>query len=173
MSTLVTVVENESEYLKALAIRKRVFVEEQQVPAELEVDEFEASCHHFLCYTEEKPAATGRLREKGVLIKFERIATLPEFRGLGLGLELMKAMQQFALTHYPCLLPYMHAQSSAIGFYQKLGWKQIGSNFMEAGIDHVAMTYLSKDLDRNLRQALMGMAELPRPLQEFLQLEPS
>ncbi len=126
-------------YQHCLFIRRQVFILEQKVPEEIEIDEFENSCDHFLLTSDGKPAATGRLRVKGDKIKFERIATLPEFRGLGVGRDLMEGMTNHARTQYPALIPFMNAQADAIGFYEKLGWECEGDIFFEANIPHRAM----------------------------------
>jgi cysteine-S-conjugate beta-lyase len=130
---------NSPEYLQSLSIRRAVFVEEQKVPEGLEVDEFESQCMYFLLIHEKVPAATGRLRIKNSLIKFERIATLQKYRGLGLGKDLVNEMMNYAKTNHPELTPYMHSQLDAVSFYERLGWSVMGEVFHEAGIPHLAM----------------------------------
>jgi predicted GNAT family N-acyltransferase len=131
---------NTPEYLEALTIRKEVFVKEQNVPEEIEIDEFECNSHHFLLTQASVPVACGRMRLKSPYIKFERIAGLKSYRGMGLGRVLMENMQEFARLHYPELTPYMHSQVDAVPFYEKLGWTRQGEIFFEAGIPHQAMT---------------------------------
>ena len=132
---------NSPEYQAAVAIRREVFVLEQNVPESIEIDEFESSSQHFLIKLGEVAAATGRLRVKGETIKFERIATLKKFRGQGVGRELMNSMLEFAQKKYPQLTPYMHSQLEAVGFYEKLGWKPQGEVFFEANIPHKKMIF--------------------------------
>ena len=165
------VVTTDEQYQQALAIRKRVFVVEQKVPAELEVDAYEKSSVHFLCLLGDTAVATGRMRQKSAVIKFERIATLSDFRGKNLGAALMGLMEKHAQEAFPKLLPYMHAQASAFGFYKKLGWIQIGKNFSEAGIDHVAMTLPNKIQDPQIVKRLRGADDLPEPLRDYLTTE--
>lgn len=129
----------QEDYFKALRIRQEVFIEEQNVPPEIEIDEYENLCVHFLTEDNSHPLATGRLRVKDKYIKFERIAVVRDSRGKGIGRALMIFMQSFARDHFPDLTPYMHSQSDAIGFYESLGWKKIGDPFFEAGISHHAM----------------------------------
>jgi predicted GNAT family N-acyltransferase len=78
-----------TEYEEALLIRRKVFVEEQQVPLNLEFDDKEMTSYHFLTYSADRPVAAGRMRVTGSCIKFERIATLREFRGQGAGKNLL------------------------------------------------------------------------------------
>ncbi len=132
---------NSAGYQAVLEIRREVFVKEQNVPVELEIDEFESICDYFLILKNNTPVATGRLRIKNQFIKFERIATRLPFRGLGLGRELMLEMMTYAQKHYPKLVPYMHSQLEASPFYEKLGWAPQGEIFVEAGIPHQAMIY--------------------------------
>lgn len=126
-------------YRQSLAIREDVFVREQEIDRSLEVDEYEAECTYFLTMKNGDPVATGRLRVAGKKIKFERIATLSSSRNSGAGTHLMKAMEAFARSQFPEFTPFMHAQISAAGFYEKRGWTRVGELFDEAGIPHVAM----------------------------------
>lgn len=169
MTVQIIPVTNEEQYRQSLAIRTEVFVVEQKVSIELEVDEYEKICEHFLCLNDDEPVATGRLRKKGWLVKFERIATVKKYRGNNYGVVLMRAMQEHAARKYPDLLPYMHAQTSAAGFYDKLGWARIGEKFFEADIEHFAMVLLpTGGLATILRNSLLAMKDLPAPLRVHL-----
>jgi predicted GNAT family N-acyltransferase len=130
---------NSPEYQSALFIRREVFIQEQNVPEEIEIDEFECNSHHFLLTKASLPVACGRMRIKATYIKFERIASLKSHRGMGLGKMLMEKMQEFARLNYPELTPYMHSQLDAVPFYEKLGWTKQGEIFFEAGIPHLVM----------------------------------
>jgi predicted GNAT family N-acyltransferase len=124
-----------------LRIRHRVFVEEQGVPAALEADGKDAEASHFLALLDGQPAGAGRLRVQGRYAKLERIATLAEHRGLGIGRRITEAMRDRALRAHPGSIPFLHAQGSAVGFYRKLGWVMEGPVFHEAGIPHQAMVF--------------------------------
>ncbi|HXH74161.1 MAG TPA: GNAT family N-acetyltransferase [Bacteriovoracaceae bacterium] len=128
------------DYDSVLSIRREVFIAEQNVPEDVEIDETEMDSTYFLTFLNDVPAATGRLRVVGQKIKFERIATLKKFRGQGAARDLMNTMFQYAKENYSTLIPYMHSQADAVGFYEKLGWKKTGESFSEAGIPHHAMT---------------------------------
>lgn len=133
-------VETEAEYEEVLAIRHAVFVDEQGVSADLEVDAYEEVSTFFLALDEDgRAVGTGRVRVKDDLLKFERIATLKSERGRGVGQALMNFMHAYAAEVHPHQRPYMHAQASAISFYEKLGWITIGDRFFEAGIEHAVM----------------------------------
>ena len=158
-------VENEEEYQRCLEIRRKVFIEGQKVPEREEVDEFEKESIHFLAYYNDKPAATGRIRIKKSFVKFERVATLENYRGKGIASELMKEMQKVALRRFPTYLPAMHAQVEAVSFYLKLGWVQVGALFEEAGIEHQVMILLPEKIDE-LR--CLTDPSIPSPIKEFL-----
>ncbi len=118
-------------------IRKAVFVVEQKVPQEIEYDDRDALCQHVLIRVDGRPAATGRIdiEKQG---KVGRVAVLSSLRQHNLGRQVMDALEQIARdAELPKI--WFHAQTSAVGFYQKLGYKIIGSEFLEAGIVHQKM----------------------------------
>jgi predicted GNAT family N-acyltransferase len=128
-------------YDEILNIRRSVFIEEQNISEDLEIDSYEQECTYFLTSFNGKPAGTGRLRIYGNFIKFERVATKKSLRGKGVATDLMQTMLQYAQSEYPELVPFMHAQSDSVGFYRKLGWIEVGEPFIEADIPHQVMTY--------------------------------
>ena len=137
-------VQTKKEYEICLMIRKAVFIEEQHVPKDQEIDSFENSSIHFLAYYNKTPVGTGRFRIKEHCIKFERIATLKAFRGKGVGKKLLKTLQDIATKEHPMSQILANVQVQAIPFYQKQGWKMIGKTFFDAGIKHQTMEYQSK-----------------------------
>lgn len=123
-------------------IRNKVFVEEQGVPKELEVDTYDASpeCHHILVKYDGIPAGTGRYIPYQVqTIKIQRLAVLAPFRGKGIGRRLLLAIEQQARdagNKYAILDSQCHAES----FYLELGYLTISeSPFEDAGMMHVRM----------------------------------
>lgn len=117
-------------------IRQRVFIEEQNVPPELEWDAFDAISTHFLAFDAKRDAVgTGRLQPDG---KITRMAVLPAARGAGIGAALLEALL-FAAIHQGKAVPWLHAQADAVGFYEAFGFTAVGDPFMEAGIEHRKM----------------------------------
>jgi ElaA protein len=121
------------------AIRREVFIEEQKVPQEIELDEFDAGALHFIVRSE-KPLATARvlLKEGGRTAKIGRVAVVKAARGRGIGKKLMQAIEEepslsgvswFALD----------AQSHALSFYERLGYHAYGDEFLDANIPHFHM----------------------------------
>lgn len=118
------------------AVREPVFVQEQQVPLELEWDELDPVCTHLLARdTDGAPIGTGRLTPER---KIGRMAVLPAWRGRGVGDALLLALVEEAKRQrWPEVT--LHAQVSALGFYAKHGFVPVGARFMEAGIEHQTM----------------------------------
>ncbi|WP_460692907.1 GNAT family N-acetyltransferase [Mucilaginibacter puniceus] len=129
-------VNNANELENVFAIRRQVFVVEQKCPPELEW-EFEDESTHFLATVDDIPAGAARWRKTDKGYKLERFAVLQDFRGLGVGQKLVKAV----LADLPADANYiyLHAQIQAIGLYQKLGFEITGPEFEEAGIRHYKM----------------------------------
>ncbi|MDT8997687.1 YbgC/FadM family acyl-CoA thioesterase [Paucibacter sp. APW11] len=121
-------------------IRQTVFVEEQNIPAEMEWDAGDSACLHAVAYNRMGRAlATGRLLEHvpGVA-KIGRMAVLSSMRGSGVGREVLEALMRAGRQQgYREVL--LHAQISAVGFYLRAGFVQRGPQFEEAGIVHVEM----------------------------------
>jgi predicted GNAT family N-acyltransferase len=123
--------------LKAMAapIRFAVFVDEQRVPAELELDEFDADCLHALARVGQHVVGTARLLPDGHV---GRMAVLASHRGRGIGMRLLSALitRAFARGDREVRL---NAQVQALGFYARAGFEVDSDEFLEAGIPHRAM----------------------------------
>ncbi len=134
--------ENPKLYEECLRIRTDVFVKEQKIDRALEIDIYEDTSYFFLLKFDGIYCSTGRTREvDGRSIKFERIATLKDYRGKGLGKALMSEMQYYCLEKYPNHELMMNSQESALGFYESIGWRKVGAEFHEAGIPHYKLVY--------------------------------
>lgn len=117
-------------------IRRLVFIEEQHVPEELEWDECDTSCTHFIVTMDNVAIATARLKPDG---QIGRMAVLAEYRNQGIGNKLL----EFVLHHAASLglrQVYLHAQVSAISFYESQGFNATGDIFYEANIPHRSMS---------------------------------
>ena len=121
------------------AIRRRVFIEEQNVPEALELDELDATALHLLATRDGRAIGTARLLIEGETAKIGRVALLPEARGLGAGAALMRAALD-ELRARGVRTAKLGAQTHAIGFYEKLGFTAHGPEYDDAGIPHRDMT---------------------------------
>jgi predicted GNAT family N-acyltransferase len=121
---------------KVFAIRREVFVGEQNCPPELEW-EFEEESNHFLATVDGEPAGACRWRKTDKGYKLERFAVLSKFRGFGVGQAMVKAV----LADLPADADYvyLHAQIQAVSLYLKFGFEKVGPEFEEAGIRHYKM----------------------------------
>lgn len=131
-------------YQDALDIRYKVFVDEQKVPKELEIDDLEDSSLHVVLYQSEQAIATARLYKlDDDSYKVQRVAVLRAFRKNGFGKRLMKEVEKKAkmMQAYRLILD---SQNTAIPFYEKLGYKISSSEFMDAGIPHHRMIKKNK-----------------------------
>lgn len=130
---------------EAQRIRFAVFVEEQGVPAELEMDENDASCVHALAYVDGRPIGTARLLPDGHI---GRMAVLKEWRGHGAGRALLRALVEAARRRGDREV-MLSAQVHALGFYRAEGFAPEGDEYEEAGIPHQAMRLGIRRQDRN------------------------
>lgn len=121
---------------KVFAIRREVFVGEQNCPPELEW-EHEDESTHFLATVDDVPAGASRWRKTANGYKLERFAVLKQFRGLGIAQQLVKTV----LDDLPADAEYIYlnAQLLAMGLYEKFGFVKEGPQFEEAGIQHFKM----------------------------------
>jgi len=118
------------------AVREAVFVHEQGVPPELELDAQDPDCMHVLARDAAgRPIGTGRLTPAHTL---GRMAVLPEWRGRGVGAAMLAALTGLARERRWSAID-LHAQSDAIGFYQRHGYLPFGPRYIEAGIEHQSM----------------------------------
>jgi predicted GNAT family N-acyltransferase len=126
-----------SEAKQTLAyIRHQVFVNEQHVPADMELDQHDASCDHLLAFNDHGTAiGTVRLLPDGHI---GRMAVLAEFRGNGVGTQLLEDILALAKTKGMHTVA-LYAQTQAAEFYAKHQFITTGQEFLEAGIPHIEM----------------------------------
>ncbi|GAA3306329.1 GNAT family N-acetyltransferase [Streptomyces cinereospinus] len=156
---VVRVAEEEPDRQACFAVRKEVFVAEQGVPEDVEYDAHDATALHVLAVRADGvPLGTGRLLygpaaaartggdpEVGSL---GRLAVTRESRGLGVGGALVRAIEDAARVRGLAAVD-LHAQTHALGFYERLGYVAYGPEFSDAGMAHRAMR-------RSLRRPARG-----------------
>ncbi|ASU83440.1 GNAT family N-acetyltransferase [Nocardiopsis gilva YIM 90087] len=123
-------------------IRGVVFVAEQQVPIDEEWDDHDLTADHLLARLDEVPVGTGRLVTQGERGMLGRLAVLSCMRGTGTGVALVRAIEDRARDRGLTGVD-LHAQTHALGFYERLGYHAHGAEFLDAGIPHV---HMSKDI---------------------------
>ena len=129
----------ESTSTTLVAIRTEVFVKEQNVPEELEIDGMDNDSYHFLASLPNGThVGTARLMKSG---QIGRMAVLEPFRNAGIGQQLLES----AIAKAQCLGVqeiFLHAQIHALDFYLRNGFEAFGPEFDDAGISHRAMRYV-------------------------------
>ena len=139
-ATKVKRVSSQRELVQAFTIRIRVFVQEQGVPAEIELDSDDQRAIHFIAMVSGKAVGTARIVLKHGSAKIGRMAVLQSYRRKGVGAALLKRAILTA-KGLPGRRVYLHAQVAVIGFYQRMGFRAIGRVFNEAGIPHRKMIF--------------------------------
>lgn len=119
------------------SVREAVFVVEQNVPRELDIDHLDSQSVHALVFDHHIPIATGRidLSQQG---KIGRVAVLKKHRRRGAGRLVIQALEKYAQENQQKKL-WFHAQLSSIPFYSSLGYKVVSEEFLEADIVHRKM----------------------------------
>ena len=139
MSPDVRVAESEADREAALVVRRDVFIEEQGVAEEVEMDGKDEDAIHFVATADGEPVGAARLREVGSGVgKVERVAVVADRRDDGIGRELMRTLEATAVERDIDRL-VMHAQTHVQAFYLSLDYEMTSDVFEEAGIDHVEM----------------------------------
>ncbi|MFR0352022.1 GNAT family N-acetyltransferase [Streptomyces sediminimaris] len=145
----VRVAEDPADLRTCFALRKDVFVAEQGVPEDVEYDAYDAVAVHVLAVRDDGvPLGTGRLLlGQAAAAKtggdpsvgsLGRLAVTRDARGLGVGAALVRAIEDAARARGLAAVD-LHAQTHALGFYERLGYEAYGPEYAEAGIPHRAM----------------------------------
>lgn len=135
-------VDSDETLAAAHAVRRAVFIDEQGVPEDIEMDDEDDDATHFVAFdpTHGDPVGTTRIRALDEeTVKIERVAVLAEHRGQGVGLRLMERAEDEARAQGYARVQ-LHAQAAVEGFYERLGYRTVSEEFEEAGITHVEMT---------------------------------
>jgi predicted GNAT family N-acyltransferase len=134
----VTIVSTPRQRADALSVRIAVFVDEQGIAREDEIDEYDDVAVHAVGYDGETPVAAGRLVLMDGYAKIGRMAVLKEHRGSGLGAQVLAALEREGAARGMRLFK-LSAQMSARGFYDRAGYTAVGDVYDEVGIPHIAM----------------------------------
>ena len=137
----VNLINNPDDQELAYAIRREVFVQEQQVDEREEYDEYEPTASHFLAREHGQPVGTARWRFTDKGIKLERFAVRATHRNAGVGAALLMATLNHINQHPDAegKTRYLHAQLTALPFYARHGFRETGDVFEEANILHRKM----------------------------------
>lgn len=119
-------------------IRDAVFVDEQRLTDDARHDPDDPESIHYLAWQDGMPIGTGRLTMFGREAQIAWVAVRAERRGSGVGKALMRAMVERAREEGGEYV-LLNAQTHAVGFYQDLGFRLVGTEFFMGGIGHFVM----------------------------------
>lgn len=117
-------------------LRRKVFIEEQGVSEDEEIDGLDAECTHVLATSGDTPVGAARFRVAGDAVKIQRVCVSKEFRGKGVGAEIIGFIVGHARRHRLAPFARLGSQTHALDFYRKLGFEAYGDNYLDAGIPH-------------------------------------
>ena len=132
------IVKNQQQLEDAFYVRKEVFIKEQHVSPEEEMDHLDQESSHLVIYDEKEPIGAGRLRLVDGYGKLERICVLKSHRSLGIGNLIIQALEEEAAKQGAVQF-MLNAQTQAVPFYEKHGYKVVSEEFLDANIPHVKM----------------------------------
>ena len=124
------------ELYQILKLREMVFILEQLILAEAEIDDADYDANHYFIKDNEEIVAYMRLIRTNEGFKLGRICTKVGYRQQGLATQMIKLIQ----SQFPSVI--ISAQYQAKKFYEKLGFKPMSKKYKEAGIDHLKMVYI-------------------------------
>ena len=134
----IKIIDNDDDLQICQSIRGEVFILEQNISKDVEMDDTLINATYILATIQDEPVGTARWRYTEYGIKLERFAVLKNYRGMGIG----KALVRFILESLKREKNiYLNAQESVIKFYEKLGFICYGELFIEAEIHHQKMVY--------------------------------
>lgn len=122
----------------AFSVREKVFIIEQNVDEEDELDTFDDLAWHIVLYDDRIPIATGRVFKKRDSCVIGRVCVLKEYRGRSIGKQLISHLlekaDQMGLDRLE-----LESQMYAVDFYRRVGFQEYGEIFLDAGIEHIKM----------------------------------
>jgi predicted GNAT family N-acyltransferase len=128
-------VDSQADFDRCVEIRLEVFVSEQGVPVEEELDDLDATASHVLAWLDGQPVGTGRIVFEAEQARVGRMAVRAPYRGRGIGSALLRTLLERArASGIPSV--YLAAQVHALGFYQRFGFAVYGEPFLDGGIPH-------------------------------------
>lgn len=131
----IKIVDFDSNFSEIEEIRTSVFIKEQNVPVELEWDEFDNDSTHIIAYYDNKPVGTARLLKDGHI---GRMAVLKPYRNQTIGKNMLKYILEIAQKKSLDNIK-LSAQEHAVDFYKKFGFIITSDVYMDAGIPHYTM----------------------------------
>ena len=134
----IEIAHTQDDFFRLVRLRDAVFVAEQGVPVEIEIDDDDSVAVHLIARSGREVGGTARLVSKGRTGKIGRMAVRKQSRRMGTGTALIEFIKKISVEMDLKEL-VLHAQETAIPFYERLGFSSAGKRFREAGIPHRKM----------------------------------
>ena len=136
--------QNNKDMLSCLNLRRTVFIEEQNVPENEEVDGDDPGCDHILLTVSGIPVGAARLKYYNDFIKVQRVCVLKNYRGQGIGSKIINFIIRHVEKNDIRSSVRLGSQIHALEFYKRLGFIEFGEEYLDAGILHKDMEFQIK-----------------------------
>jgi len=136
--------QNNKDMLSCLNLRRTVFIEEQNVPENEEVDGDDPDCDHILLTVSDIPVGAARLKYYNDFIKVQRVCVLKNYRGQGIGSKIINFIIRHVEKNDIRSSVRLGSQIHALEFYKRLGFIEFGEEYLDAGILHKDMEFRIK-----------------------------
>ena len=136
--------QNNKDMLSCLDLRRTVFIEEQNVPENEEVDGDDPDCDHILLTVSDMPVGAARLKYYNDFIKVQRVCVLKNYRGQGIGSKIINFIIRHVEKNDIRSSVRLGSQIHALEFYKRLGFIEFGEEYLDAGILHKDMEFRIK-----------------------------
>ena len=136
--------QNNKDMLSCLNLRRTVFIEEQNVPENEEVDGDDPNCDHILLTISDDPVGAARLKYYDNFVKVQRVCVLKNYRGQGIGSNIINFIIKHIEKNDIRNSVRLGSQIHALEFYKGLGFVEFGEEYLDAGILHKDMEYQIK-----------------------------
>ena len=136
--------QNNKDMLSCLDLRRTVFIEEQNVPENEEVDGDDPDCDHILLTVSDIPVGTARLKYYNDFIKVQRVCVLKNYRGQGIGSKIINFIIRHVEKNDIRSSVRLGSQIHALEFYKRLGFIEFGEDYLDACILHIDMEFQIK-----------------------------
>jgi len=144
MALVIRFTQNNKDMLSCLNLRRTVFIEEQNVPKNEEVDGDDPDCDHILLTVSDIPVGAARLKYYNDFIKVQRVCVLKNYRGQGIGSKIINFIIRHVEKNDIRSSVRLGSQIHALEFYKRLGFIEFGEEYLDAGILHKDMEFQIK-----------------------------
>ena len=129
METDIRITQDKNDLLSCLKLRRTVFIEEQNVPEDEEVDGDDPNCEHILLTIDDIPVGAARLKYYDNFIKVQRVCVLEDYRGQGIGSNIINFIINYVKENDICQSVRLGSQTHALEFYKGLGFIEFGDEY--------------------------------------------